>query len=289
MTDRSAELTGELDASLDALSDVLDLIHLRGEALTRYLGGPAEVRHQNGERMVHLVKEGPVKVTIAGQTHELQQGDTALLAGGAAHRVSTANGAWMSGRFVADETAAGPMLSVLPPLIVIRAAQGELRWIPLAGELLAMEITDPSAGSRVMVSRLLDLVFIQALRAWSASDAAGGDPGWLTAALDRTLGPALRAIHRHPERPWTVEELAELSALSRAAFAARFTQKVGDPPARYLTRIRLARAADELATTTQPISAVGRGVGYESEAAFSRAFSREYGVAPRAWRTSHNI
>lgn len=138
-----------------------------------------------------------------------------------------------------------------------------------------------------MVSRLLDLVFIQVLRAWAADDGAAGDPGWLTAALDRTLGPALRAMHRKPEHAWTVEELADLSAMSRAAFAARFTQKVGDPPGRYLTRIRLTRAADQLATTNQPVSAIGRAVGYESEAAFSRAFSRQYGIAPRSWRRSH--
>jgi AraC-like DNA-binding protein len=283
----SSTSTPELNASVDALSDVLDLIRLRGEALTRYSGGSSNVRHSQGERVVHLVKDGAVTLALEGQRYDLHAGDTALLASGVAHQISTTDGSWMSGRFVADETAAAPMLSVLPHVIVIRAAEGELKWIPLAGELLAMEINDPSAGSRVMVSRLLDLVFIQALRAWSASDPSGGDPGWLTAALDRPLGPALRAIHRSPEHPWSVEELADLSAMSRAAFAARFSQKVGDPPARYLTRIRLARAADELATSTDPISAIGRGVGYESEAAFSRAFSREYGMAPRTWRTTH--
>jgi transcriptional regulator GlxA family with amidase domain len=135
------------------------------------------------------------------------------------------------------------------------------------------------------VSRILDLLFIQALRAWSALDGPL-DPGWLTAALDRPLGPAMRAIHRHPERPWSVEELAELASLSRAAFSARFVRLVGEPPGRHLGRLRLARAADRLATTSEPVGSIGRAVGYASEAAFSRAFTREYGIAPRQWRAA---
>ncbi len=159
---------------------------------------------------------------------------------------------------------------------------------PVGAGLLAAEIADPSAGPRAMASRLLDLLFIKALRAWSDADGAGGSPGRLTAALDRSLGPALWAIHRHPEQPWTVEELAGLASLSRAAFAARFTRLAGDPPARYLARLRLTRAADRIATTTEPVGAIGKALGYESEAAFSRAFAREYGTAPRDWRATRN-
>jgi AraC-like DNA-binding protein len=282
----------QLDASVDALSDVLDLIQLRGEALTVVRAeGAADVHHQASERLAHLVEQGPVDVTTSsGEQVRLDSGDMVLLATGVTHRLrSTGTVAWLSGRFFVEEKSAAPLLAVLPPVIVIRAAELELPWLPLASQLMSLELGDPSAGSRVMVSRLLDLVFIRALRTWAAGSATKAHPGWLTGALDRPLGPALRAIHRNPELPWPVEELAELASMSRAAFAGRFTQLVGEPPGRYIARLRLARAADLLAMTTETVGTIGRSVGYESEAAFSRAFAREFGSAPRDWRSSSRL
>ena len=288
MTDPLGNYAAPLDASVDALSDVLDLIHLQGGELTavRAVDG-RQIRHRAGQRLVHIVEQGPLDLEVAGgERHRLGVGDLALLATGAAHRFSSPAGAvWMSGRFLVEETAAAPLLAVLPPAIVLRSSEERFDWLRLAVTLLAAEIADPSAGSRVMVSRLLDLLFIRTLRAWSALDGAP-DPGRLTGALDRLLGPAIRAVHRHPERPWSVAELAGLASLSRAAFAARFTRLVGEPPGRYLARLRLAGAADRLATTTEPVGSIGKAVGYTSEAAFSRAFAREYGTAPRAWRAA---
>lgn len=278
----------ELDASVDALSDVLDLIHLRGEALTVVRADrTADVHHQSSERLAHMVEQGPVEVTTSdGEQVRLDSGDMVLMATGVAHHLRSTDGAaWLSGRFFVEENAAAPLLAVLPPVIVIRGSELELPWLPLASQLMSLEVGDPSAGSRVMVSRLLDLVFIRALRTWAAGSATDQYPGWLTGALDRPLGPALRAIHRNPELPWPVEELAELASMSRAAFAARFAQLVGDPPGRYVARLRLTRAADLLSGTTETIGSIGRAVGYESEAAFSRAFAREFGAAPRDWRS----
>ncbi|MEV0174568.1 AraC family transcriptional regulator [Streptomyces sp. NPDC050803] len=290
MSDPVGPQAAPLDASVDALSDVLDMIHLRGEALTSVrAGGGTEVRHAPGERALHLVEEGPVELVVdEGTQLRLGRGDMALLATGAPHWLRAVEGdaSWMSGRFLVEESAASPLLASLPEVIVLRGSEPGLERLPLSAGLLAAEIADPSAESRAMASRLLDLLFIKALRAWSDADGAGGSPGWLTAALDRSLGPALWAIHRHPEQPWTVEELAGLASLSRAAFAARFTRLAGDPPARYLARLRLARAADRIATTTEPVGAIGKALGYESEAAFSRAFTREYGTAPRDWRAT---
>lgn len=287
MTERTDLSTSELDASADALSDILELIRLRGEALTSVRADArTEVRHHTGERLLHLVDTGPVELDLGAGTTVLDHGDTVLLATGSAHRLrsSSSGASWMSGRFLVEEKAAAPLLSVLPAVIVIRGADLEMDWLPLAGQLLALEMKEPSAGTRVMVSRLLDLAFIQVLRTWSAGDHRTQEPGWLTAALDRQLGPAMRAIHRQSERPWSVEELAEVSSMSRASFAARFTELVGDPPGRYVTRLRLARAAHLLATSALAVGGIGRAVGYESETAFSRAFTREYGVPPREWR-----
>jgi AraC-like DNA-binding protein len=288
MSDLLGNYAVPLDASVDALSDVLDLIHLRGEelAVVKNVDG-TEVRRRAGDRMLYIVDQGPVELTVVGDGHfQLENGDLALLASGAAHRLrSSASGVWMSGRFLVEENTAAPLLAVLPPAIVIRSSEARFDRLPLGAGLLAAEYADPTAGSRVMVSRLLDLMFILALRAWSDLDGAL-HPGWLTAALDRSLGPALTAIHRHPEQPWTVEQLADIASMSRAAFAARFVRLVGEPPGRYLARIRLARAADQLSTTSDAVGSIGKAVGYTTEAAFSRAFAREYGTAPRAWRTT---
>ncbi|NYI47278.1 AraC-like DNA-binding protein [Nocardioides aromaticivorans] len=282
-----------LDTSADALSDVLEMIHLRGDRVTRVAAGRGhEERHRAGGRLLHVVESGSVALRYdvpdgGGERVVLGTGDLALLARGVAHRLRPMEDAvWMSGSFVVEERAGVPLLEALPPAIVIRAEGRE--WLPLSAQLLGREVTDPSAGSKVMASRILDLLFIQALRAWAATDGASGPggPGWLTAALDRPLGPALRAMHRQPEQPWTVESLAELSALSRAAFSARFTRLVGESPGRYLQRLRLAQAADLLTSTPDSAAAISRAVGYASEAAFSRAFAKEYGVGPRAWRSA---
>lgn len=285
-----------LDSSMDALSDVLEMIHLRGDGVARVSAGRGhEERHRSGARMLHVVEAGSVALRHdvpggGGERVVLEAGDLALMARGAAHRLrpaavvpDTGEATWLSGSFLVEEHVAVPLLEALPPAVVIRGRG--LEWLPLSAHLLGVEISEPTAGSKVMVSRILDLLFIQALRAWAADGGPVG-PGWLTAALDRPLGPALRAMHRSPEAPWTVDRLAALCTLSRAAFAARFTRLVGESPGRYLQRLRLARAADLLATTPDSSAAISRAVGYASEAAFSRAFTKEYGTGPRAWRSS---
>jgi AraC-like DNA-binding protein/quercetin dioxygenase-like cupin family protein len=275
-----------LDVSADALSDVLDFIHLQGEALTSVsMADGGVISHGSGERSIHVVQQGPVELEVAGDGRQhLEAGDLALLATGVEHRIgSTGGGGWMSGTFLVEENTARPLLAVLPPVIVIRGSETRFARLPLCTDLLAAEFADPSAGSRVMVSKLLELLFILALRAWSVLDTAP-QPGWLPAALDPALGPALTAVHRHPDQDWTVEGLAALASMSRAAFAARFVRLVGEPPGRYLVRLRLARAAELLQSSADPVGSIGKTVGYSSEAAFSRAFAREYGAAPRAWR-----
>jgi AraC-like DNA-binding protein len=111
-----------------------------------------------------------------------------------------------------------------------------------------------------------------------------GRGGWLGALRDQQIGVALGAIHREPERPWSVSQLASEVGMSRSPFAARFVALVGEPPLTYLTRWRLHTAADLLLRTDRRIAEVARLVGYESEAAFSRAFKRARGLAPFAWR-----
>lgn len=273
----------------DALSDVLEMIHLRGgEVRPVREDGRRAVRHAAGSRLLHLVETGDVDLRISGgERVRVGTGDLALLARGRPHALHPSEGAaWLSGSFLVEEKVAAPLLAVLPAVIVIRGGEEGLDWLPLSARLLASEVVEPRAGAQVMVSRILDLLFIQALRAWAARGEMVG-PGWLTATLDPQVGRAVRAMHLRPEEPWTVDRLAALAALSRAAFASRFGRLAGESPGRYLQRLRLARAADRLASTREPAGSIGRAVGYASEAAFSRAFAREYGAAPRAWRAAH--
>ncbi len=148
--------------------------------------------------------------------------------------------------------------------------------------MLLLEMQAPSQGSAVMIARILDLLFIQILRAWAAYDDAA--PSWLTGAVDAQIGTALGAIHADLAHDWTVEELAAACSLSRSAFAARFATRVGMPPASYLAHVRLRAAAELLRSTPELVSAVAAKVGFTSEAAFSRAFRRQYGAPPARWR-----
>ncbi|WP_328454682.1 MULTISPECIES: AraC family transcriptional regulator [unclassified Amycolatopsis] len=267
----------------DALSDVLQAIHLQGGDVRRHTD--VVERFPAGTRSLHLVGAGRVRLEVEGEAPvELDHGDMALVARGDAHVVRPAPAAdWVTGEFLVETVVAAPLLGVLPAAIVIRGDSRTAAWLPLSRDLLLSEVTRPEPGARVMVSRLLDLLFIRSLRTWAAS---GDDahPGWLTAAMDPALGPALTAIHRDPGRDWPVDELARLTSLSRSAFAARFAESVGEPPGAYVQRRRLDHAARLLRGTAEPIGRIAARVGYASEAAFSRAFSRAYGSSPRAWR-----
>ena len=133
-----------------------------------------------------------------------------------------------------------------------------------------------------MVARILDLLFIQILRASAVGTDA--EPNWLAGALDPQIGLALSAIHKEPGHDWTVEELARACSLSRSAFAARFAGRVGKPPATYLAHVRLDAATGLLRDTSLPVTLIAAKVGYTSEAAFSRAFKHRYGTPPTRWR-----
>lgn len=270
----------------DELSEVLGAIRLRGGDVVRAVGGDTSgsVRYPTGSRMLHLVEDGDLFLAFAAPGGvRLNPGDLAVLARGEAHEVRGGDSArWVTGHFNVESKVAEALLRELPPVIVIRDGGQDTGLLLLSRELMLAEIGTPRPGSRVVLSRILDLLLIHALRSWRVRGEPR--PGWLSATLDETLGPVISAIHRSPDRRWTVIELAARAGLSRSAFASRFTTVLGEPPGRYLALLRLHRAADLLTTTTTPVSAVARKVGYDSEAAFSRAFRREFGYSPRGWR-----
>jgi AraC-like DNA-binding protein len=159
-------------------------------------------------------------------------------------------------------------------------------WLESSLRLAAMEAAEWRVGSAIVLARLSELLFVEAVR--RCIDAMATDRnGWLAGTADRFVGRALAMLHAQPAHGWTVDELARKTGLSRSALAQRFTQLLGQPPMQYLARWRLQIAAHELRNGTQPLAAVAGRVGYESEAAFNRAFKREFGMPPASWRRSH--
>ena len=171
------------------------------------------------------------------------------------------------------------LLRALPRFVVL--TQDEL-GSPLV-PLLAEEISKDAPGQEAVLDRLLDLLLIAVLRAWFARPEAD-PPAWYLGQSDPVVGPALRLLQHHPEHPWTVAELAGAGGVSRAAFARRFTDVVGEPPMTFLTGWRLALAADLLREPGATVASVARQVGYSTPFALSTAFKRAYGISPKEHR-----
>ncbi|HEV7431957.1 MAG TPA: AraC family transcriptional regulator, partial [Steroidobacteraceae bacterium] len=158
-------------------------------------------------------------------------------------------------------------------------------WLESSLEFAAAEAANGRTGSTIVLAKLSELLFVEAVR--RCLDGLPADcKGWLAGARDRFVGRALSLLHAQPARAWTVDELAQRVGLSRSALAQRFTDLLGQPPMQYLARWRLELAAQELATGHEPLAAVAALVGYDSEAAFNRAFKREFGLPPASWRKS---
>ncbi len=178
--------------------------------------------------------------------------------------------------------AARHLVEALPPIVHVRAARTPCSdWMHALLGLIADETRGVRPGSGAVVSRLCDVIVIQAIRSWIETDPAART-GWLGALRDEQIGAAIARIHARPERAWSVAELATTVGMSRSAFAARFTDMVGEPVMRYVTRWRVYHALDLLESTDLTVPAVAARVGYESDAAFSRAFKRVVGASPGA-------
>ncbi|TDQ05057.1 AraC family transcriptional regulator [Labedaea rhizosphaerae] len=288
MTAPPGDLADRPSRTHDLLSELLRSVRLSGERIVAHAPPPPFSVGFTGVGSLHIVDEGDLTLRIDGHPRDerLSAGDLVLLPRGDTHHLSADDPAvaarWLCGTFTIGDPRASHLLGSLPPVIVLRGEGGPaLEGLEVARRMLVLEMESPTQGSAVMVARILDLLFIQILRAWAASAA---EPNWLAAALDPQIGPALSAMHRTPGREWTVEDLARECALSRSAFAARFVAGVGIPPATYLAHVRLDAATDLLRGTSLPVALIAKNVGYTSEAAFSRAFKNHHGSAPAHWR-----
>jgi AraC-like DNA-binding protein len=171
------------------------------------------------------------------------------------------------------------LLQLLPQITTVPAGP---RTGPLL-ELLAAEATRDEPGQDAVLQRLLDLILVIALRSWGAS-ATSQPAGWLGAIADPAIGRALEMLHADPQHRWTTAALAKKVDMSRAAFSARFSRLVGEPPMAYLAGWRMTLAAVLLRTTSVTVAAVARQVGYENAFSFSTAFKRAHGKSPMGWR-----
>src|SRR5260370_4555648 len=145
-------------------------------------------------------------------------------------------------------------------------------------------MAEPAQGSEVMCNRLADILFIQCVRAHIAASSETCKSGLLRAIFDPKIGEALKAMHERVENPWTVETLAGAAGMSRSAFALRFKELLGETPLEYLTNWRMYKATWLLQQNGGKLFDVAKSVGYDSDAAFSKAFKRVLGVAPSEYR-----
>jgi AraC-like DNA-binding protein len=289
--------------SHDLLSQLLRSVRLNGERITAYTP-PRTFSIGFADRgSLHIIEEGEIALRLDADGHveQVSRGDVVLLPRGDSHHISDTgkparanvrDGAadhtpeparWLCGTFTIGDPQASHLLGSLPAVIILRGGRGPaLEGLEVARRMLVFEMQSPSQGSAVMIARILDLVFIQILRAWAAGPDA--EPNWLAGAFDPQIGPALSAIHSDPGCDWTVERLARACHLSRSSFAERFAARVGKPPATYLAHVRLDAATDLLRDTSLPVTLIAQKVGYASEAAFSRAFNNRYGTPPTRWR-----
>jgi AraC-like DNA-binding protein len=179
-----------------------------------------------------------------------------------------------------------PLLTLLPDLLHIPAAQAGAT-LDTTLRLLAQEISQPGPGSSAVLNRIVDILFVQVLRTWlNTGGVAGRGPSWLAALTDPVAGPALAVLHSAPGRDWTVDSLAAATGVSRATLARRFQASVGNTPAAHLTRWRMDLAAQKLRDGDDTVGAIARSVGYTSQYAFSRAFSRDRGLSPGRYRAA---
>jgi len=187
------------------------------------------------------------------------------------------------GYFGCDARPFNPLLEALPRMLLSQMSAAAQSWLSNMLRVAAEEAARGSAGSESLLARLAELMFVEVVRQHIAH-LSEDSKGWLSGLRHRHVGHALRLIHEQAEKPWTLAELARQVGLSRSVFAERFAHHVGVSPMHYLGRWRMQLAIRHLAVPGTSVAQAGAEVGYESEAAFNRAFKKYVGVPPGSWR-----
>jgi AraC-like DNA-binding protein len=246
-----------------------EFVHLQAGDLALVPGSPKQVlacsRRKSGKRLSAL----PTKA-LTDVVSELR------IPGRAAPWVVICGGVRLEG------FAAAMLVDLMPDVIVVRAADtGGLTAAVLAA--MQRESESARAGSATVMTRLADVIVVQAIRDWL--ERTSDTSAWLAALRDPHIGRALAGVHRNPQRAWSVDQLARIAGLSRSRFSERFTELSGSAPKHYVTRVQMHRAAELLRTAQVTIAELATRFGYNSEPAFSRAFKRHIGKPPGAVRS----
>ena len=301
----------------DVLTRILEQTRLHGRVYCQSIArAPWGLRFDNrAEALFHLVTAGACWLFLGSKRQQLVVGDIVLFPRGTAHaladhpkskRVSLTD--WMTERTgsmtalrvggtqgtevkvmcgVFEFGVAGtrhPVLRLLPEMVYLSAERMRDRAdLASTAAALAREFEHGGRGASLIVSRLLDVLFVQIVRAWADEQPPGG-AGWIGALRDSTLSHALALMHEDLSRAWDVSTLARACGASRATLARRFVAEIGEPPLAYLTRARMQEAARRLLATNDPLATIAAAVGYSSEFAFNKAFRRELGVPPGQYR-----
>jgi len=304
----------ELPPASDPLGEALHLLRLTGCVYARSdLTAPwgIDLPPLEGHMMFHIVTAGRCWLEIDGsEPRLLDRGSLALVPHGLGHalvherggervpffdlpiqRVTERyellqhGGGGEACRLICvvvrfDHAAAERLVDALPPVLHLDAwGGGDDRWLSDTLRFIAREAEAMRPGGETVITRLADILVIQMVRHWIEHEDSA-EAGWLSALRDDRLGRAIAAMHREPGADWTLESLAKTAAMSRSAFAARFTELVGESAMRYLTRWRLQVARSRLREADEPIGVIAEGLGYRSEASFCRAFTPARAAAP---------
>jgi AraC-like DNA-binding protein len=280
----------------------------------------APILEPGAERVVifHLITEGDCWVELAGEAPvHLIAGDAILFPQGDAHRMASQPGLppatggrleevlsrrprqlcyggggsttrLVCGYLACDARLARLLLAGLPSLVRVNVRGSHAgTWLEASVRYALGEARSPRPGGAAVLAKLSEVLFIEVLRLYM-NERVEGSTGWLAGVGDRIVGAALQALHKNPAHAWTLDELARTAGSSRSVLAERFQHLVGSSPMQYLTQWRMLLAANLLSRSNAPLANIAENVGYQTDTAFSRAFRREYGAPPAAWRRSRS-
>lgn len=310
---------------MDALSTVIETLQLKGQVYFRTLfHGPWAVEVEAFQQAIrfHYVILGGCYVKVDGEAdiRQVKQGEIILIPHGRSHVMadqpshhamplaaalelsgfqgdgifelgedkSQPDTVLICGYFGFDATPGHPLIAQLPASMVIDQAQVlDYSWLSDALKILAYETRQQRTGSDAVIRRLVEVIFLLALRAWSESDR--NRQTFLSAIADPQLGRSLKALHQHPEKNWTVDRLAKEAGLSRTAYAERFRQYTAITPMQYATHWRMRIACAQMASSKASVEQIAENIGYQSVAAFSRVFKKVIGMSPGEYRRQRSM
>lgn len=284
-------------------------------------GSVTQTLHPGAEQLVvfHLLTEGSCHVQIDGMPDALlNAGDVIVFPQGHAHLMASERGVapaapadlqailrrrprmlqfggggestrFVCGYLVCDPRLCRSIFLALPPVVIVSLrSNGQKDWLEQSIQYAVGEAASPRPGGEGVLGKLSEVLFVETLRRY-ITQLPAEQRGWLAGLRDRVVGKALSLMHERPAQEWTLETLARESGTSRSVLAERFTHFVAQSPMSYLTRWRMALAANLLRNSGMGLGDIAQEVGYNTDTAFSRAFRREFGTPPASWRRRQRL